>query len=101
MNMNLLCCIRFGLSNTLNQDVFEEIDDMYEAVLANIQLIIGTKTLTQESQDVQLVYEAYSYVCLPTFHPQVSFSRQCEHELTHIRNQTARSGHVRAYGRAR
>lgn len=44
---------------------------MYEAVLANIQLIIGTKTLTQESQDVQLVYEAYSYVYLPIFHLQV------------------------------
>ncbi|KAK0637853.1 Dentin sialophosphoprotein [Lasiodiplodia hormozganensis] len=60
-----------AINSTMNagpmQDVFEEIDDMYEAVLANIQLIIGTKTLTQESQDVQLVYEAYSYLAQGMF----------------------------------
>ncbi|EOD47687.1 hypothetical protein UCRNP2_5567 [Neofusicoccum parvum UCRNP2] len=42
-------------------DVFDEMDDLYETVLANIQLVIGSAALTEESQDVQLVYEAYSY----------------------------------------
>ncbi|KAL1638914.1 hypothetical protein SLS58_008499 [Diplodia intermedia] len=60
-----------AINSTMNagpmQDVFEEIDDMYEAVLANIQLIIGTSTLTEESQDVQLVYEAYSYLAQAMF----------------------------------
>ncbi|KKY13212.1 hypothetical protein UCDDS831_g09221 [Diplodia seriata] len=60
-----------AINSTMNagpmQDVFEEIDDMYEAVLSNIQLIVGTKTLTEESQDVQLVYEAYSYLAQAMF----------------------------------
>lgn len=39
-------------------------DDLYTTVLANIQLVVGSKTLTKDSEDVQLVYEAYSYVRL-------------------------------------
>ncbi|OJD39039.1 uncharacterized protein BKCO1_3000213 [Diplodia corticola] len=60
-----------AINSTMNsgpmQDVFEEIDDMYEAVLSNIALTIGSKTLTEESQDVQLVYEAYSYLAQSMF----------------------------------
>lgn len=37
-------------------------DDLYDTVLANIQLIIGSAALTETSEDTQLVYEAYSYV---------------------------------------
>ncbi|KAK7728103.1 hypothetical protein SLS57_002573 [Botryosphaeria dothidea] len=54
------------INSTLNagpmQDVFEEMDDLYTTVLANIQLVVGSKTLTKDSEDVQLVYEAYSYL---------------------------------------
>ncbi|KAL1649601.1 hypothetical protein SLS58_001658 [Diplodia intermedia] len=49
------------------QDVFEEMDDLYDTVLANIQLIIGSATLSEASEDVQLVYEAYSYLCQGMF----------------------------------
>lgn len=37
-------------------------DDLYDTTLANIQLVIGSATLSEDSEDVQLVYEAYSYV---------------------------------------
>ncbi|EOD44933.1 hypothetical protein BKCO1_4800052 [Neofusicoccum parvum] len=54
------------INSTMNsgpmQDVFEEMDDLYDTVLANIQLVIGSATLSEDSQDVQLVYEAYSYL---------------------------------------
>lgn len=53
-----------------HQDVFEEMDDLYDTVLANIQLVVGSAALTEESQDVQLVYEAYSYVS-PTQPPSL------------------------------
>ncbi|KAH7038900.1 hypothetical protein B0J12DRAFT_743981 [Macrophomina phaseolina] len=36
-------------------------DGLYKTALASIQLVVGSKTLTEESQDVQLVFEAYSY----------------------------------------
>lgn len=57
-------------------------DDLYDTVLANIQLVVGSAALTEESQDVQLVYEAYSYVSgipytHPSFHPATSGRPPC------------------------
>ncbi|GME60269.1 uncharacterized protein LTHEOB_114 [Neofusicoccum parvum] len=59
---DLVVTISATQSAALMKDVFDEMDDLYETVLANIQLVIGSAALTEESQDVQLVYEAYSYL---------------------------------------
>ncbi|KAF4310780.1 hypothetical protein GTA08_BOTSDO13704 [Botryosphaeria dothidea] len=60
------------------QDVFEEMDDLYDTVLANIQLVVGSAALTEESQDVQLVYEAYSYLVQGMFELMDALSTAAE-----------------------
>jgi hypothetical protein len=51
------------LSSDLKQDVFDEFNDLFDAVLDNIGLVTGTLVIADPAAQ-QSVYEAYSYVSL-------------------------------------
>ncbi len=44
------------------KDVFKEFDDLFDGVLANIGMMIGS-TIVTPPDDQQTVYEAFSNVC--------------------------------------
>jgi hypothetical protein len=73
--MNALATSTFALKDLINaintsknpaalQDVFEEFDDIFDTLLADIGLLPGTAVLVGTGNDQQLVFEAYSNVSL-------------------------------------
>jgi hypothetical protein len=72
-SMNALAQSAFALKDLINaiaasknpgalQDVFEEFDDVFDGVMADIAIIPGTAVLSETGNDQQLVFEAYSNV---------------------------------------
>lgn len=72
-SMNALATSSFALKDLINainasknpgalQDVFEEFDDIFDTLLADIGLLPGTPVLSGVGTDQQLVFEAYSNV---------------------------------------